>query len=283
MSYEKVSVQNIYTFADQDSDIRMPVGGASASQTATHSRFVGDKLWNNCVYTLNNFGIGGGATGGSYSLTVEGLIDGVTVGIARVTGLGPNSVTTQILDNLFQSPGGPTPIGVSLVQVSAGGTFNGVVSAIGKTYRGVLPSGPRDSFRVAEGVLMTYAGLAADITTDLIANPAAGGTFGSNGALNRLYLWDAAYYCIEIGLGLTGTWDIDIIGEINGATVTLARTGTGGSISATEDGTNLPLANQFYGCCVRPTQIIVTEETDGGISFSVHAMAKANRGQRHKL
>jgi hypothetical protein len=281
VSYEKVTIQNIASVADIDADVTLQVGGVSGTGgTSGSNQFVGDRLWNNVAYTLNNFGI----TGGTWTVTVNGQINGMSnsAPVARVTGLGGDSAPTVVLDNLCQAPCSPTPFSVTFDETAAGTTLTGVVSAIGKTNRGVIPSGPSNNFRVIEGEVFALNTITATTTFDISANPASGSTVSRFRGLDRLSLWDCAMFWVETQEIESGdAWDVAIVGDVNGSSTVLATTGAAGVIAAAN--TVYPLASNFYGSMPRPNQIIVTGTTATGITAQIYGIAKASRGARYKV
>lgn len=275
MAREKVVVATLANVGTQVDDLTIPVGGSSLSGTESSipNPMVGDRLWNSVACAANV-----AAIGGSWSIEVQGTVAGIAgLPLARVVSLGaPDGLAGNFaLTNLCGSGSMPTPTHVLFDETAAGG-ITATVNVVAKTYRGSLSSGPSNSFRVVEGILFTSAALTADTTIDMSANPPSGGTFASFMGLDKYSLWDACNFYVQ-STSVTGTWLVDIIGVIGGVTVSLATSPTIGGA------TKCALVNNFRGPVPKPSGIIFTEVTAGGASFSVCAIAKAHRGQRHKI
>jgi hypothetical protein len=271
----------------QFSDVRMPIGD---SESDTHTSFAnplrGTLFWDRCQYILSGVSVNGGATGGSFTVTIEtDAIRGYTaLPIARVR-LGPNSTGRIVMDSLHRSAGSPLPTHLEILDtITAGATqaLSFQVHVLAKQYRGVLGSqGARTSERILQGSLagnQAATSTGGDFTADttLIV-----GISDTNIGMNRMRLWDNAMFWAIAGSTITGTWDVDVVGTCAGGTFTIATSGTTGNIAAT--GNKFALANATYGQAVNPTRVIVTEVTVGTINaLEVVGLAKSGRGSLAK-
>jgi len=289
MSFEKVVNQRIWGVTTQNAtNNRMLVGDSTGGTfTGRVNPLKGSLMWDRCMYVLQNVAVAGGATGGSYTVTVEtdAVVGYTGLPIARVQDLGPNSPTTVVLDNLHQSAASPIPTHLHIIQDAAGGGLTLTMDVVAKQYRGFLGSpASATSERIIQGTMLVGSaagpftdsrGMTEDATFTL-------GTSGSALGMHRMRLWDNAMYWAVAGLSNTGGHDVDIIGEVGGNTVAIATTGTGEVFGAT-DGHKEALANNFYGQSPNPTAIIWTEVSAGGVSDArIVCMAKSGRGSMGK-
>jgi hypothetical protein len=289
MGFDKTVNARIWGVTSQNADVRLLVGDSSGGTfTRRVNPLRGTLVWDRCMYILTHVAVAGGATGGSYTITVEtDAVDGYTgLPIARVTGVGPNSASSFALTNLHNSPSSPVPTHLFIDQTATGGAITVQCTAIAKQYRGTLgTAGAKTAERVLQGTMFRGAsfvggplsdsrGMTEDATFAL-------GTSGSNLGLNRMRLWDTAFYWAQNGTSVAGTHDVDIIGTINGRTFSVATTGTGGALDAANE--RLPLASNYFGQSPNPTHIIWTEVNSGGVSDArVIALVKSGRGSYAK-
>jgi hypothetical protein len=288
MAFEKVVDARIWGVTTQNSDARITTGDSSGGTfTGRINPLRGSKLWDRAMYVLQNVAVAGGATGGSYTVTIEtdAVVGYTGLPIARAT-LGPNTATTVVMDNLHQSPASPLPTHMFIDQTATGGGVTLTCDVIAKQYRGTLGTpGANTSERILEGTMLKGnsqgfevgddAGISVDVTFDIPGNSA------SNLGMNRMRHWDHALFWAVAGVSIAGTHDVDIIADVGGASVSIATTGTGGALNVA--GEKLALANSFYGQCPNPSGIIWTEATAGGVSDArVVMMAKSGRGSLAK-
>lgn len=287
MNFGKVKEMRLWGVTAQFSDVRMPIGDSAAG---THTSFAnplrGTLFWDRCMYVLSGVTVNGGATGGSFTVTIEtDAIRGYTaLPIARVR-LGPNSTGRIVMDSLHRSAGSPMPTHLEILDtITAGATqaLSFQVHALAKQYRGVLgTAGAATSERILQGSLagnQAATSTAGDFTTDTTL---VVGTTDTAIGMNRMRLWDHAMFWAIAGSTVTGTWEVDIVGTCAGGTFTIATSGTTGNISAT--GNKFALANATYGQAVNPTRIIVTEVSAGTINaLEVVGIAKSGRGSLAK-
>src|SRR5574338_527724 len=137
MSYEKVIAARLATVGTQVTDLQQPIGGASGSGTATGNPLSSEAFWTSAAMTYT---VGPPATGisGTWTLTVQGTINGCTaIPFARISGITDSFTGTTVFNNLFNSPGIPTPQYVNW-DSTAGAVpgITGYVSVIAKTIRG---------------------------------------------------------------------------------------------------------------------------------------------------
>lgn len=288
MSFEKVVEARIFGVTNQNADVRLPIGDSSSG---THTRVPnplrGTLMWDQGMYVLQGVSVAGGATGGSYTITVEtDAIAGYTaLPIARVTGVGPLSPTRIVLTNLHNSAASPLPTHLFIDQTATGGGIWLQCHALAKQYRGTRPSGGGvgTAERIIVGTMLrgTNAGGFADsrgMTEDATFTL---GTTGSAIGMHRMRLWDKALYWAVAGVSMAGTHDVDIVGRLGGATFSIASTGTGGLLDAA--GEKVAIASNVAGQSPNPTQIIWTEVSAGGVSDArVVVLAKSGRGSLAK-
>lgn len=287
MKMDKSIDARIFGCTTQNSTLVMPVGdsvGDAFTQRINPMR--GTLLWDKAMYVLNDVAVAGGATGGTYTITVmTNAVRGFTnLPIAQVALVGPNSPTTLNMDNLHQSPGSPIATHVEITQVNGGGGLTMTMDVVGKQYRGTLGTPGGTAERVLQGIMLkgNSAGYATgDDKGVLVSSTFTLGTSGSNLGMNRMHLWDNAFFWAVAGESISGAWDVDIVGKVSGTTTAIASSGVGGALTAA--GQKVVLANSFYGQAIVPTAIIYTEETAGGVSDSrVVMLAKGGRGSLAK-
>ncbi len=283
MAFEKVVSGLLWTLTAENDSLNYDQAGLVTGGTgviATHDHIMSNhKFWDHCVYTTDSMAVSGGATGGSYTITIVGTVAGFTgLPIARLSDIGPNSPDSEVIPNLHNSTGSIIPTGLSVVQGNTGAiTVSVFVDA--KTNRGVLSGGATGGDRVLEGVLRTEDALQVDATRT--TSVPGGTTFSNTGGMHKMRFWDQAMYWVKTFI-TDGTWEVDIVGKTHeGTTITMARTGTGGTIAATEDHCMIPIPSlNFAGQSFPPVETIWTEvgASTGGISASVIFSAKTSRG-----
>lgn len=287
--FSKVVETRIFGATTQNSDVRLPIGDSSGGTfTSRANPLRGTLFWDDIMFVLRKVAVAGGATGGSYTITVEtDAIAGYTgLPIARATGVGPNSPVTVVMDNLHKSKAGPLPTHLFIDQTATGGGFTGELWVIAKQYRGTFGTpGAKTAERILQGNLFRGnsadrkfgddKGVSADTTFTI-------GTSANDLGSSRIRLWDAAnFWFVAAGNTLSGTHDMNIIARIGGATVTVATTGVGGALSAA--GQKVAIANNFYGQCPNPSHVIWDVVSAGGVSDGrVVGIMKTGRGSLAK-
>ena len=292
MGFEKAVAARLFGVTSQGAasaeDLRFTVGDSSGGTFTRRSHPLrGTLFWDRCMYVLQNVAVAEGATGGSYTVTIEtDAISGNTgLPIARVT-LGPNSPTTAIMDSLHQSAASPLPTHMFIDQTAAGGALTLTCDVIAKQYRGVYGGGANTAERILQGTLLRGTSSRGIFADDKGFEADETFTFGTSGinslGMHRLRLWDQAMFWVTAGAAVDGTVDVDIVATVGGNTVSIASTGVGGAL--TTAGQKLALANNFYGQCPNPTQIIWTEVTGtNGVSDpAIVVLAKGGRGSMAK-
>jgi len=287
MGFDKVKETRIFGVTTQNSDVRLSIGDSSAG---TFTRFTnplrGTILWDHCMYVLTGVAVAGGATGGSYTVTLQtDALSGYTgLPIASAT-LGPNSLARIVMDNLHNSSSSPLPTHLFIDQTATGGGISLQCHALAEQYRGAFGTAiSRTSERVIQGNLIrgtstggqfaSDRGFVADATVTL-------GTSGTNLGMARLRLWDTVHYWVVAGNSLSGTHDVNIVGRVGGNTTIIATTGAAGALTAA--GQKLAIASNFYGQSPNPTQIIWDTVGAGGVSDArVVVLAKSGRGSLAK-
>ena len=292
MAFDKTLNVQIFGVTNQAADLRARIRGNSTGNSANLdvNPLRGTLLWDQCLYVMHGVSIAGGATGGSWTVTVEtDAVSGFTgLPIASVSGIGPNSPRTIVLTNLHNSPGSPLPTHVFADQTATGGGIWFSMWAIAKQYRGALGTpGQNTSERIIQGTMLRGAsftggpftdgrGMTEDATFTL-------GTSGSAIGLHRMRLWDRAFYWVQAGNSVAGTHNVDIITTVGGITFSIAgtTTGTAGVLDAANE--RLALPSNVGGQSPNPTGIIWTEVTAGGVSDArIIMMAKSGRGSMAK-
>jgi hypothetical protein len=245
-------------------------------------------MWDDCMFVLQGVSVAGGATGGSWTVTIEtDAITGYTgMPIARVAGIGPLTASRVVLTNLHNSPSAPLPTHIFIDQTATGGGIWFQCHVLAKQYRGALSaSGSGTAERVVHGTMLRGASFAGGPFTDGRGMTEDAtftlGTSGTTMGLHRIRLWDNALYWAVAGVSMAGTHDVDIIGTIGGATFSIATTGTGGALDVA--GEKVAIASNVAGLSPNPTAIIWTEVNAGGVSDArVVVMAKSGRGSMFK-
>jgi hypothetical protein len=280
MGFDKVVEARLWGVTLQNTDLRTTMGDSSGGTfTRRDNRLRGTLFWDEAEYVLQNVSVAGGATGGSYTVTIEtdAVVGYTGLPIARAT-LGPDSPTTVIMDNLHQSKGSPLPTHMFIDQTAAG-AMTLTCGVIAKQYRGTFGTAvSKTAERVLQGTMLIGGaagpfsdsrGFTEDATMTL-------GTSGSDLGMKRLRLWDNAMYWGIAGVSITGSHDVDVVGSVDGATTSIATTGTGGAIDTA--GEKVALASNFYGSSPNPSQIIWTNVTGGVSDARIVMIAKSGRG-----
>ena len=277
IQFAKVVEAQLWGVTAQNSDIRFAMGNsAGGTFVAKANPLRGTLFWDDCCFVLTGVSAAGGATGGSYTVTIEtNAIAGYTaLPIARAT-IGPNTARTVVMDNLHHCKGSPMPTTLFIDQTATGGGLSLQAHCIAKQYRGALGmQGNKTAERILQGSLVSPAAITADTTFIL-------GATDTDLGMKHMRLWDAAMFWLILGSTTTGTWDADIIGRVGGSTVTIATTGAAGAGSA--QGDKIALTNNFYGQAFTPTQVIITEVNAGSAEIvDVVGIAKSGRGSMGK-
>lgn len=289
MAFTKVVEARLWGVTNQAADTRITMGDSSGGTfTGRANPLRGTLVWDDCIYVLTGTSVAGGATGGSWTVTVEtdAVVGYTGLPIARASGIGPNTRGRVILDNLHDSPGSPLPTHLNIDQTAAGGGIWFQCYTIAKQYRGTLGTpGLNTSERVIQGTLLRGASFAGGPFTDGRGMTEDAtftlGTTGTDLGMRRMRLWDKAFYWVQAGNAVAGTHDVDIISTINGLTYSVASTGTGGALDAANE--RLAIQSNFGGLSPNPTAIIWTEVNAGGISDArVIVLAKSGRGSMAK-
>lgn len=290
MGFEKVVDARIWGVTTQNSTLRTVAGDSTGGTfTGRVNPLKGSLMWDRAMFVLQNVAVAGGATGGSYTVTIEtDAVSGYTgLPIARKADIGPNSPTTIVMDNLHQSGACPMPTHLYIVQDAAGGGITLTCDVVAKQYRGFLGSpASNTSERIIQGTMFRGAsfsggycvsgkGIDSDETITL-------GTSSSTLGLHRMRMWDHALFWSVSGESAAGGHDVDIVATVGGATVSVASTGTGSAIGAT-GGWKEAIPNLLYGPIPNPTAIIWTEVSAGGVSDArIVCLAKSGRGSLAK-
>ena len=292
MAFSKVVEARCWGVTSQNSDTRVTMGDSAADVfTAIVNPLRGTLVWDDCVYVLNKLAVAGGATGGSYTVTIEtdAVVGNTGLPIASLAGIGPNSPSSIVLTNLHNSPGSPLPTHMFIDQTATGGAITFDCYVFAKQYRGVLGTvGSNSSERVIQGNMIrgtSYAGgpFTSAKGFDADETITVGGASCSNLGLHRIRLWDRAFYWVRAGNSIAGTHNVDIIGTIHGLTFSIAGTtsGTAGVLNVADE--RLALASYCGGLSPNPSAIIWTEVTAGGVSDArVIVLAKTGRGSMAK-
>jgi len=287
MGFDKSREVRIFGATNQNSDVRLTAGDSSAGTfTGLNNPLRGSLMWDDCAFILRGVSVAGGATGGSYTITVQtdAVVGYTGLPIARAT-IGPLTKSAVVMDNLHHGTASALPTHLFIDQTAAGGGIWLQCFALARQYRGVLgTAGAKTAERIIQGNLLrgtstggafgSDAGISADATFIL-------GTTGSALGMHRLHLWDHAMYWAVAGVSLSGTHDVNIVGRIGGNTVVVASTGVAGAITAAGD--KVAITNLLYGMSPNPTQIIWDVVSAGGVSDArVVVLAKTGRGSLMK-
>lgn len=287
MAYEKVKEARIWGVTNQNSDVRLTTGDSSGGTfTGILNPLRGTLMWDDIMFVLQGVSVAGGATGGSYTVTIQtDALSGYTgLPIAKAT-IGPLTKATVVMDSLHKAPAGPLPTHIFIDQTATGGGIWFQCFAIAKQYRGtVSAAGTKSAERIVYGNMIvgtsaggTFAsdrGVVADATFTV-------GTSCNTRGMHRMRLWDNALYWFVAGNSLSGTHDCNIVGKVGGVTFTIASSGVGGAMAAAGD--KIAIANNFYGQSPNPTHIIWDVVSAGGVSdFRVVVLAKSGRGSMAK-
>jgi hypothetical protein len=295
MAFDKVVEARLWGVTNQNSDTRITMGDSSGGTfTGQPNRLRGSLVWDDCFYVLQGVSVAGGATGGSYTITVEtDAVSGYTgLPIARVSGIGRNSLATIVLTNLHNAPGSPLPTHLFIDQTATGGGIWFQLHAVAKQYRGVLATpGINTAERVIMGDLVRGAsysggafvsgkGFVADETVSLT------GASASDRGMRRMRLYDSAFYWAVAGNSVSGSHDINIVGRapVSGTTFIIATTtGTSAGTGLTAAGQKSAIASNLFGASPNPTAIIWDVIAAGGVSDArVVVLAKTGRGSKAK-
>lgn len=291
MAFSKVFEGRLWGVTNQNADVRLTVGDSSGGTfTARAHPMRGTLVWDYAMYVLEGVSVAGGATGGSYTITLEtdAVVGYTGLPIAGVSGIGPNTRGRVVFTNLHRSPGSPLPTHINIDQTATGGGIWFQTYAFAKQYRGTLGTpGINTSERVLQGTMIrgtSYSGgpFTSAAGFDADETIAVGASFSDLG-MRRIRLWDRAFYWAQAGNSISGTHDVDIIATVNGATFTVASTVgvNGGPLSAANE--RLPLQSNFFGQSPNPSHLIWTEVTTGGVSDArVICLAKTGRGSLAK-
>lgn len=285
MSFEKVKDVRMWGVTNQNSTVRLTVGDSSGGTfTGKYNPLRGTLLWDEALFVLQGVSVAGGATGGSYTITVEtDAVTGATgLPIASVAGIGPLTKKTVVLDNVHRAPHSPLPTHVNINQTATGGGIWFQLWALAKQYRGVLGTpGANTSERILQGLMLRGTSNRANQFGDDRGFVASAtytlGTTGSALGMHRMRLWDSALFWVVTGNSVSGAHDVAVVGKIGGVTVTIAATGTTGVVASAQQ--KLAIPSQFYGQAPNPTQIIWGVSAAGGVSDGrIIGIAKSGRG-----
>lgn len=284
MSFERTKDVRLFGVTNQNSTVRMTAGDSSGGTfTKQNNPFRGALVWDDLNFVLQGVSVAGGATGGSYTITIhsDAVLGYTGLPIAQAAGIGPNSKGTIVMESQHGAKCGVLPTHIFINQTASGGGIWFQCQAIGRWERGTFGTrGIKTSERVIQGTMLrgtstsgqfaSDAGIAASTTFTL-------GTTGSNLGTNRLRYWDNAMFWAVAGNSVSGTHDISIVGKIGGKTFTIATSGTGGALSSA--GQKLAIGSSFHGPSVTPTQILWTVVSAGGVSDArVVGVFKSRRG-----
>src|SRR3990172_661960 len=180
MGFDKTISARPWTVTVQNSDVRLAMGSTVAGVfVSAVNPLRGSLLWDRCMYVLTNVAVAGGATGGSYTVTIEtdAVIGYTGLPIARAT-LGPNSPARVPMTNLHNSPASPLPTHLFIDQTATGGGLTLQCHLLARQYRGTLGTpGTGTSERILQGTMLrgtstggvfaSDAGISADTTFTL--------------------------------------------------------------------------------------------------------------------
>ena len=290
MSFDKTVNARVWGVTNQNADTRMPIGDSTGNaHTSFANPLRGTALWDECIYVLRGVSVAGGATGGSYTVTVES--DAAVVGytglpIARATGIGRNTASALVLTNLHNSGASPVPTHINIDQTATGGGIWFQCWAIARQYRGVLGTpGSASSERILSGTMLraaSYSGgaMVSGKGFDSDETIAVGASFSTRG-MHRMRYWDHAFFWAVAGNSVSGSHDVDIVGSVGGSTFAIATTGVGGAVDAADE--VVAIASNCGGGSPNPSAMIWTEVTSGGVSDArIVMMAKSGRGSMAK-
>jgi len=289
INYAKVVESRVMGVSVQNSDSRLPIGDSSGGTfTSRINPLRGTLLWDRCTFVLHKVAVAGGATGGSYTLTLQtDAVSGYTgLPIAEVAGVGPNSASTIVFDSLHQSPSSPMPTHVNIDQTAAGGGITFDLFCFAKQYRGHMGS---PAAGTAERIIMGNLIRGVSSTSDFSGDEGVSadttfalGTSGSQMGMQNMRLWDNALYWGVAGNTIAGTHDVAVVGTVGGTTFVIAEShASSGVINVADE--RFALLNRHYGLSPNPSHVIWTEVTAGGVSdFRVVVLAKSGRGSMGK-
>lgn len=287
MSFEKVKDVRPWGVTNQNSTVRLTTGDSSGGTfTGIVNPFRGTIMWDQAMFVLQGVSVAGGATGGSYTITLEtDAVLGVTgLPIARAVGIGPLTKKTVILTSMHNSESAPLPTHINITQTASGGGIWFQLWALARQYRGTFGApGQKTAERVLQGVMLRGTSTSGQFGDDrgFVASATFTlGTTGNNQGLGRMRLWDSALYFLVTGNSVSGAHDVSIIGKMGGTTVTIASTGNSGTIGAVG---RFAIPSNFNGQSPNPTQIIWGVSSAGGVSDGrIIVLAKSGRGQMSK-
>ena len=157
MSFEKVTATRIWGVTNQNSDARLTVGDSSGGTfTRQTNPLRGTLLWDRCMYVLQGVSVAGGATGGSYTVTIQtdAVVGYTGLPIASAT-IGPLTASRVVMDNLHNSPSSPLPTHIFIDQTATGGGIWFQCHALAKQYRGTLGTpGAQTAERILQGNML---------------------------------------------------------------------------------------------------------------------------------
>src|SRR5207247_984685 len=167
---DKVKETRLWGVTNQNSTARLTMGDSSAGTfTGRPNPLRGTLVWDDCYYVLHGISVAGGATRGSYTITVQtdAVIGYTGLPIAQIASIGPGSKQTQVLASLHQSPGSPLPTHLFVNQTASGGGIWFQCFALAKQYRGVLGTGGMyTAERIIQGNLLRGASYPGGPFTD---------------------------------------------------------------------------------------------------------------------
>ena len=295
MAFDKVVEAQGWSITNQNSSARLTMGNsAGGTFTSKPNPLKGTLVWDDCFYVLQGVSVAGGATGGSYTVTLEtdAVVGYTGLPIAASGVIGPLTKQTVLLSNLHQSPGSPLPTHLNIVQTATGGGIWFTCEMVAKQYRGTLATpGLNTSERIIQGNLVRGAsfaggkfvsgkGFVADETVSLTGNSA------SDLGMRRMRLYDRAFYWVVGGNSRSGSHDISILGKAPASGVTFiiaSTTGTSAGTGLTAATRVSALGSLLFGASPNPTAIIWDTIAAGGVSDArVVVLAKTGRGSLAK-
>lgn len=284
MSFERTRQNRVWGVTNQNSTVRMVMGDSSGGTfTKMVNPFRGALVWDDLMFVLQGVSVAGGATGGSYTVTIhtDAIIGYTGLPVAATATIGPNSPKTIVFENSHFARCGALPTHMLVTQTASGGGIWFQCHAMGRWERGTFGTrGIKTSERVIQGTMLRGtsaqgqfgddAGLSASTVLTL-------GTTGTNLGTNRLRLWDSAMFWAVAGNTISGSHDLNIIAKVGGTTATIATTGLGGALSSA--GQKIAIGSSFHGLCPTPTQIIFKIASAGGVSdLRIVGVFKSRRG-----
>lgn len=287
MAFDKVVEARAWGVTNQNSTTRLTMGDSTGGTFTAQSNLLrGSLVWDECQIVLTGVSVAGGATGGSYTITVDtdALIGYTGLPVMGVSAIGPNTRGRIVLTNLHRSMGAVLPTHLNVTQDAAGGGIWFQAFVLAKRYRGSLPTpSAKTAERVIQGTAIrgaSYAGGPFTSGAGFGANQTvAVGNSLSRMGLDRMRMWDRAFYWAVAGNSISGTHDVAVLSTVNGLTFTIASTVGShlGPLSAA--GEKLPLVSNFGGASPNYTHMIWTVVSAGGVSDArLVVCAKTGRG-----